>query len=164
MADLRQVTYCGLYCGLCAQCNRIPKRAAALRESMQKEGWDRWGKEIPRFVEFWEFLNWLVKSEARCSCRGGDCGPPFCGQKGNGVRLRRYPVLSIRDIGQVETFIGFCLHLPLFFFTILENPDAGSLAVERVGRRTGRSVAYDPVLGKGVSNALPQSGCPASLR
>jgi len=23
MPDLRHVTYCGLYCGLCAQCNRI---------------------------------------------------------------------------------------------------------------------------------------------
>jgi hypothetical protein len=79
MADLRQVTYCGLYCGLCAQCNRIPKRAAALRESMQKEAWDHWGKEIPRFEGFWEFLNWLAESEAKCSCRGGKCGPPFCG-------------------------------------------------------------------------------------
>lgn len=79
MPDLRQVTYCGLYCGLCAQCNRIPRRAGALRESMQKEAWDLWGREIPRFEEFWAFLNWLVDSEAKCSCRGGKCGPPFCG-------------------------------------------------------------------------------------
>lgn len=79
MADLRQVTYCGLYCGLCAQSNRIPKQAAALRESMHKESWDLWGKEISRFEEFWQFLNWLVESEARCSCREGKCGPPFCG-------------------------------------------------------------------------------------
>jgi hypothetical protein len=79
MADLRQVTYCGLYCGLCAQCNRIPKRAVALRESMQKEGWDQWGKELPRFGAFWEFLNGLADAEAKCSCRGGECGPPFCG-------------------------------------------------------------------------------------
>lgn len=79
MPNLRQVTYCGLYCGLCAQGNRIPKRAAALRESMQKEAWDQWGQEIPRFQEFWEFLNRLVDSEANCSCRDGTCGYPFCG-------------------------------------------------------------------------------------
>ena len=79
MPDLRQVTYCGLYCGLCAQCKRIPKQAAALRESMRKEGWDQWGKETFRFGEFWGFLNGLVDSESKCSCRAGKCGPLFCG-------------------------------------------------------------------------------------
>jgi len=38
MEKLEQVTYCGLYCGLCAQRNRIPQRARALRETMHKEG------------------------------------------------------------------------------------------------------------------------------
>ena len=38
MPDLKHVTYCGLYCGLCAQCYRIPQRALALREAMSKEG------------------------------------------------------------------------------------------------------------------------------
>ena len=79
MPDLAQVTYCGLYCGLCAQRNRIPQRAGALREAMHKEAWDHWGQEIPRFREFWSFLNDLAESESRCSCRGGACGPPFCG-------------------------------------------------------------------------------------
>jgi hypothetical protein len=46
---------------------------------MQNEGWNHWGQGTPRFKEFWEFLNWLVESEAKCSCRGGKCGPPFCG-------------------------------------------------------------------------------------
>ncbi len=78
MADLDQVAYCGLYCGLCAQRNRIPKRAEALRESMCKEAWDRWGHDIPNFKEFWSFLNDLAESESRCRCRGGECGPPFC--------------------------------------------------------------------------------------
>ena len=79
MLDLKQVTYCGGYCGLCAQCNRIPKQAGALRESMQKEGWDQWGKkENPRFEEFWRFLGDLAQSESRFSCREGTCGPPFC--------------------------------------------------------------------------------------
>jgi len=78
MADLTQVTYCGLYCGLCAQRNRIPQRARNLQESMHKEAWDQWGTEIPGFKEFWSFLNGLAKSESRCSCRGGACGPPFC--------------------------------------------------------------------------------------
>ena len=57
MAEPRQVTYCGLYCGLCAQGSRIPKQASALRESMRREAWDRWGQEIPRFKEFWAFLD-----------------------------------------------------------------------------------------------------------
>jgi hypothetical protein len=78
MSDLAQVTYCGLYCGLCAQRNRIPQRGRELREAMQKEGWDQWGQHIPGFPEFWIFLNELTDSESRCSCRGGKCGPPFC--------------------------------------------------------------------------------------
>ena len=79
MPDLTQVTYCGLYCGLCAQRNRIPQRARDLRESMQKEAWDRWASGSPGFNEFWSFLGDLAGSEPRCSCRGGACGPPFCG-------------------------------------------------------------------------------------
>ncbi len=78
MADLKQVTYCGLYCGLCAECNRIPKQAADLRQSMQKEGWHHWGTGIPQFPEFWQFLESLVESEGRASCRDGPCGPPHC--------------------------------------------------------------------------------------
>jgi len=79
MADLTQVTYCGLYCGLCSQRNRIPRRAGELRDSMRKEAWDQWGAEIPGFSEFWSFLSGLAESEPRCSCRAGECGPPFCG-------------------------------------------------------------------------------------
>jgi hypothetical protein len=74
-----QVTFCGLYCGLCSTRNRIPQRARALHESMQKEGWDQWGQEMPNFNEFWLFLTGLADSESRCSCRAGKCGPPFCG-------------------------------------------------------------------------------------
>jgi hypothetical protein len=46
---------------------------------MRKEGYDFWGHDIPGFIEFWRFLAELGQSEERCSCRGGHCGPPFCG-------------------------------------------------------------------------------------
>lgn len=78
MANLELVTYCGLYCGLCAARNRIPQRAASLRDAMRKEGYENWGKELPHFGEFWSFLNDLADSESRCSCRAVKCGPPFC--------------------------------------------------------------------------------------
>lgn len=76
--DLKHVTYCGLYCGLCAQGGRIPKQAAALRDTMRREGYEYWGAEIPGFREFWRFLDHLADSGPRCSCREGVCGPPFC--------------------------------------------------------------------------------------
>jgi hypothetical protein len=41
--DLDQVTYCGLYCPLCAERGRIPRQASILKESMAKEG------GVPRF-------------------------------------------------------------------------------------------------------------------
>jgi len=76
--DLRLVTYCGLYCGLCAQCCRIPQRAQSLQHAMRLEGYEYWGKEIPGFEQFWKFLSDLAESESRCSCRSGQCGPSFC--------------------------------------------------------------------------------------
>jgi len=75
MDDLELVTYCGLYCGLCSHRNRIPGQAGSLRQSMQKEGWDRWAKDDPDFKEFWSYLGRLAESTP--SCRQG-CGPPFC--------------------------------------------------------------------------------------
>ncbi len=76
---LRLVGYCGLYCGLCANRNRIPQRAKLLKETLHEEGMDFWYKYIPSMKEtfptFWEFLKTLVKMD--CTCRTGG-GPPDC--------------------------------------------------------------------------------------
>lgn len=78
MSDLRLVTYCGLYCGLCAERARIPARATSLRESMAREGWDSWGTHVPGFTDFWSFLENLCDPDKCCpGCRQGG-GPPFC--------------------------------------------------------------------------------------
>jgi hypothetical protein len=77
MDQLRLVTYCGLYCGLCAQHARIPDRAKALRESMAKEGYEYWGGGIPGFNEFWGFLKRVSESHGACTCRTGG-GYPAC--------------------------------------------------------------------------------------
>lgn len=78
MDDLKLVAYCGLYCKLCAQRGRIPCQANTLRETMSKEGYEFWGKEIPGFNGFWDFLNNLCEPEKACpGCRQGG-GPPFC--------------------------------------------------------------------------------------
>lgn len=36
------VTYCGLYCDLCAARTRMPRLAAALRAAMTKASWPFW--------------------------------------------------------------------------------------------------------------------------
>lgn len=78
MNKLGLVTYCGLYCGLCAQRGRIPRQANELRESMAVEGYEFWGKELPGFDGFWKFLNELCDPDKACpGCRQGG-GPPFC--------------------------------------------------------------------------------------
>ena len=79
MADLRHVTYCGLYCGLCSMGGRIPGQAQALRDSLRREGAEGWGQGIPGFPEFWSYLLKLSESAGDCSCRESDCGPPYCG-------------------------------------------------------------------------------------
>jgi hypothetical protein len=108
MVDLEQVTYCGLYCGLCSSRNRIPRQSSELRATMQREGWNLWGQDIPGFKEFWEFLGGLADGEARCSCRKHDCGPPFCGirkcARAKGVEVcafcDEYPCHRIRGIAK----------------------------------------------------------------
>ncbi len=78
MDDLKLVTYCGLYCGLCAERSRIPERARALREVLVGEGFDQWGQELPGFRDFRAFLERMCDPDANCpGCRAGG-GPPFC--------------------------------------------------------------------------------------
>ena len=75
--QLEFVTYCGLYCGLCADRARIPKRAAALQEAMAEEGWPYWGHTVPGFTEFWRFLEKLHADGGCRGCRAGG-GFPQC--------------------------------------------------------------------------------------
>lgn len=76
--DLRRVTYCGLYCGLCLNGGRIPQRAAELRGLLDRVSIREWGPELPDFAEFWRFLERLAQFEARASCRERACGPDDC--------------------------------------------------------------------------------------
>ena len=79
MADLKYVTYCGLYCKHCANIARIPLQAKALYDTMKKEGYEYFGPmESPEFNNFWKYLGTLVVLDKECpACRGG-CGDPEC--------------------------------------------------------------------------------------
>jgi len=73
-AQLEFVTYCGLYCGLCAERTRIPQLAAALQQAMAEEGWPFFGPSFPGFAPFWEFLE---KLHTECGCSGCRAGGGF---------------------------------------------------------------------------------------
>lgn len=75
---LKLISYCGLHCNLCAQRGRIPHQANDLRESMLKEGYEFWGKEIPGFNDFWKLLTNLSDPDKSCPGCRQDGGPPFC--------------------------------------------------------------------------------------
>jgi hypothetical protein len=78
--SLRLVTYCGLYCGLCAQRSRIPRQAMQLQQTLHEEGFDDFYQYVPEMKEtfppFWQFLQNLAKFD--CTCRTGKGGPPDC--------------------------------------------------------------------------------------
>ncbi len=74
--QLEFVTYCGLYCGLCASRSRIPQQAAALRHSMTEAGWLFWGHTVAGFAEFWGFLDGLA--DGGCPGCRADGGYPQC--------------------------------------------------------------------------------------
>ena len=87
--DLRFITYCGLYCGLCADRSRIPKQANALRETMANEGYDKWGTEMSGFTEFWKFLTDYCDADKVCpGCRQGG-GARFCSIKKCAVERKK---------------------------------------------------------------------------
>lgn len=109
MADLRFVTYCGLHCKLCAARSRIPRQANELRESMLKEGWDSWGKNIPGFNEFWSFFTDLC-NKACPGCRQGG-GPPFCGIR-KCARRRKVDVCVFCDEYPCERINGLAKGYP----------------------------------------------------
>lgn len=80
MTDLKYVTYCGLYCRLCANLARVPQQSTALLETLRREGWEDFGQyAVPGFKEFWAALEKLSQfDKTRKGCRGG-CGNPDCG-------------------------------------------------------------------------------------
>lgn len=107
MSELRLVTYCGLYCGLCSARSRICKQAQALRASLLREGYDAWGQDLPNYKEFRAFLDLLSDPDRSCpGCRAGG-GPPFCGirkcAKARGVdtcpQCNDYPCHRISALG-----------------------------------------------------------------
>jgi hypothetical protein len=78
MANLRHVTYCGLYCGLCLNGGRIPRRATELRELLQKVKIELWGPDLPGYEGFRTFLDSLAEFEPHASCRERSCGLEDC--------------------------------------------------------------------------------------
>ena len=77
---LDEVGYCGLYCGLCASRRRIPTQARILRDTLQREGYDRGYYDVPGleevFATFWKGLN-LLADRPCPGCRAG-AGDPGC--------------------------------------------------------------------------------------
>ncbi len=78
MTDLKRVAYCGLYCGLCLNGCRIPRRAAELRTLLQRVSVAEWGPDVPGYEGFVQFLDRLADFEPHASCRDKTCGPDAC--------------------------------------------------------------------------------------
>jgi hypothetical protein len=72
--DLTEVTYCGLYCSMCASRRRIPAQAEAFRDSLVKEGYDLFGKEIPVLAEGWDHFRAVLDHLAANPCPGCRAG------------------------------------------------------------------------------------------
>ena len=82
MADLKCVTYCGLFCGLCLNAGRIPQTADALRGLLERVHVEEWGPEHADFDAFWRFLAELIAFRDRASCRTHACGIEPCAIRG----------------------------------------------------------------------------------
>ena len=84
MADLKYVTYCGLYCKLCSVVGRMPQLAKAMQDTMKKD--HRFLQEALRkgdldslpqgFKSLWLWLESQANPGDK-RCRKG-CGAPDC--------------------------------------------------------------------------------------
>lgn len=108
--DMKYMTYCGLYCGLCSSRNRIPKQAQALQDSMVRDGYDQWGEDyLPNFKAFWMFLNERCDPDKCCpGCRQGGgypgCEVRKCAQQRNVdicVHCDDYPCKHVSEFGKI---------------------------------------------------------------
>ena len=110
MNDVEEVTFCGLYCGLCASRRRIPQQAATFRQTLCQEGCDRGYFDIPGlgtvFAAFWEGLNCLADQPCP-GCRHGG-GNPDCALR-----------TCARERGVVAS--PLCAESPCARLNILEN-------------------------------------------
>jgi hypothetical protein len=80
MANLKYVTYCGLYCKHCVNFARIPQQAKALYDTMKREGYEYFGPyESPEFNNFWKHLGKIATPDKdNLGCRTSGCGNPNC--------------------------------------------------------------------------------------
>lgn len=107
--EMKYVTYCGLYCGLCNRRSRIPQQSQILRDSMIKDGYDQWGEQfLPNFKEFWTFLNERCKPDKCCpGCRQGggnpECEIRKCARQRNVdicINCDDYPCRHVSELGK----------------------------------------------------------------
>jgi hypothetical protein len=74
------ITYCGLYCGLCAERCTVPLRARELMDLVRDEGYDQFYEFVPGINDHYpSFIKVLEEFSALdCRCRNRKGGPPSC--------------------------------------------------------------------------------------
>lgn len=80
MSDDHLITYCGLYCGLCAERRVLPGLASELLDTVKDEGYDYFYEFVPGMKEHYPSFIKVLKdlSTMDCKCRDGSGGPPNC--------------------------------------------------------------------------------------
>jgi hypothetical protein len=108
--SLRLVTYCGLYCGLCAERARVPQQARQLRRTLHESGYDFFYRYVPGMKDTYPVFSKFLKSLGKmdCTCRSGIGGPPDCKIRECAKRRKvkvcplcdDYPCAHIRTLGE----------------------------------------------------------------
>lgn len=80
MSDDDLITYCGLFCDLCAERCILPRMARELLATVKDEGYDCFCEFVPGMKDHYpSFVKVLQDlSEMDCKCRDGSGGPPGC--------------------------------------------------------------------------------------
>jgi hypothetical protein len=80
MSDDDLITYCGLYCGICAERCAIPRLAKELLDMVKDEGYDQFYEFVPGMKEHYPSFVKILEdfSMMECGCRDRKGGPPDC--------------------------------------------------------------------------------------
>lgn len=93
------ITYCGLYCGNCAERCAVPRQARELLDLVRDEGYDCFYESVPdmkgHYPSFVKVLEYF--SSLECGCRKRKGSPPKCPIRVCAIEKGAFVCMDCRD-------------------------------------------------------------------
>jgi hypothetical protein len=104
----KYIGYCGLYCELCSERNRLPKQARELLTTLKRGEFEEWGPGFKEYDHFWKLLNQFADLKEDMCCKTKKCGHPQCAIRNCAIKKNieacafcdEYPCIKITNFNK----------------------------------------------------------------